>query len=99
MPNVYTLYRWISWSERKRSENLTKHGFDFTDAEEVFDAVTFTYEDDRFVYGEQRFVTLGVLEDTVVSIVHTEVDDAIRVISMRKATNHERKIYFESIAH
>jgi uncharacterized DUF497 family protein len=88
----------IAWDERKRRTNLKKHGFDFVDAEEVFQGVTYTYEDDRFSYAEQRFVTLGLLRGNVVSIVHTEEGDHIHVISMRKATKRERDIYFQSIA-
>ena len=42
------------------------------DAKRVFEGATFTYEDDRFRYDEQRFVTLGLLEGIPVSIVHTE---------------------------
>ena len=78
--------------------NLRKHGFDFVDAEEVFQGVTYTYEDDRFSYAEQRFVTLGFLRGKVTSIVHTEEGDHIHLISMRKATKRERQIYFQSIA-
>jgi hypothetical protein len=78
--------------------NLKKHGFDFVDAEEVFQGFTYTYEDDRFSYGEQRLVTLGLLRGNVISIVHTEAGDHIHVISMRKATQRERQIYFQSIA-
>lgn len=37
----------IDWDRRKRQANLKKHGFDFVDANEVFDGVTFTYEDDH----------------------------------------------------
>ena len=88
----------ITWHEVKRRTNLKRHGFDFIDAEEVFDGVTYTYEDDRLAYGEQRFVTLGLLRAIVVSIVHTEEGDHIHVISMRKATRREREIYFQSIA-
>ena len=88
----------IDWDQRKRQANLKKHGFDFVDANEIFDGVTFTYEDDRITYGEQRFVTLGSLRGIVVSIVHTEQDDHIRVISMRKATKREREIYFQTIS-
>jgi uncharacterized DUF497 family protein len=64
----------------------------------VFLGLTYTYEDDRFSYGELRFVTLGFLRGTVVSLVHTEEGDHIHVISMRKATKREREIYFQSIA-
>lgn len=88
----------ITWDEPKRRANLRKHGFDFVDAEKVFDGVTYTYEDDRLAYGEQRFVTLGLLREVVVSVVHTEDGDDIHIISLRKATKREREIYFESIA-
>ena len=77
--------------------NLKKHGFDFVDGEEVFQGVTYTYEDDRFSYAERRFVTLGFLRGKVVSTVHTEEGDHIHLISMRKATKREREIYFQSI--
>jgi len=76
-----------------------KHGLDFFDAEQVFEGVTYTYEGDRVAYAEQRFVTLGLLREIVVSIVHTEEGEHIHIISMRKATKRERTIYFESIAH
>lgn len=42
------------WDARKRQFNLVKHGLDFADAEIVFEGPTFTYEDDRYNYGEQR---------------------------------------------
>ena len=61
----------FTWSEAKRRTNLKDHGFDFIDAEEVFAGLTFTFEDDRFRYAEQRFVTLGLLHGLCVSLVHT----------------------------
>ena len=86
-----------SWSESKRQLNLQQHGLDFVDAPRVFDGSTYTYEDDRFDYSEQRFVTLGLLEELVVSIVHTETTRLIRVISFRKATKHEQTIFFKNL--
>lgn len=53
--------------------------------------------DDRRDYGEERFVTLGLLEGRVVAVVHTETADTIRVISIRKATKHEQALFFEGI--
>ena len=83
--------------ERKRRLNLARHGLDFVDAPVVFAGLTFTYEDDRFRYREQRFVTLGLLAGVPVSMVHTETAHEIRIISFRKATRGETRIYFESI--
>ena len=85
----------FTWDEAKRKTNLAKHGLDFADAEIVFSGATFTFEDDRFDYGEQRFITIGMLYGRVVVIAHTEHNDVIRVISMRKATKNEQKIYFK----
>ena len=86
-----------TWSEAKRASNLKAHGLDFVDAPRVFEGATFTFEDDRFSYGEQRFVTLGLLAGTPVSIVHTETVNEIRIISFRKATHREANIFFSEI--
>jgi uncharacterized protein len=72
----------FTWSERKRAANIKAHGLDFVDAPSVFKGFTFTFEDARFAYGEQRFETLGLLAGVPVSIVHTETDDEIRLISL-----------------
>jgi uncharacterized DUF497 family protein len=87
----------FTWSDAKRKSNLQQHGLDFVDAPGVFDGPTYTYEDDRFDYSEQRFVTLGVLQGVVVSIVHTETSRQIRIISFRKATKHEQAIFFKNL--
>jgi uncharacterized DUF497 family protein len=58
---------------------------------------TFTFEDDRFRYEEQRFMTLGFLGGATVSIVHTESEDLIHVISFRKATRHEEIILYQTL--
>ncbi|MCB8921901.1 MAG: BrnT family toxin [Ardenticatenaceae bacterium] len=86
----------ISWHEPKRQITLNKRGLDFNDAEQVFLGATFTFEDDRKDYGEQRWVTLGLLREKVVVIVHTESEDEIRVISMREADKDEQILYFSN---
>ena len=87
----------FTWDEAKRKRNLQDHGLDFVDAKRVFIGPTFTYEDDRFRYEEQRFVTLGLLKGIPVSIVHTESKDRIHIISFRKATKRETAILFENL--
>lgn len=84
-------------SERKRAINLKEHGLDFIDVPRVFEGLTFTYEDDRLAYGEQRLVTLGPLAGVPVSIAHTESDDEIRVISFRKASSREARRFFQQV--
>ena len=85
------------WSEAKRAANLKVHGLDFVDAPRVFEGLTYTFADDRFSYAEQRFVTLGLLAGVPVSVVHTETENEIRVISFRKATSRETAIFFAQI--
>lgn len=84
----------VEWSEAKRLSNLRKHNLDFVDAITVLEGAVMTFEDDRFDYTEDRFVSLGLLQDSVVVIAHTESGDEVRVISMRKATSNERRVYF-----
>jgi len=87
----------FSWNEKKRRSNFKVHGLDFVDCAQVFAGWIFTYEDARFDYHERRFVTLGMLANTCVSIVHTETVDEIHLISFRRASRNEEKIFFESI--
>jgi uncharacterized DUF497 family protein len=87
----------FAWDEAKRRANLKKHCIDFRDAEKIFRGFTITAEDTREAYGERRFLTLGLLQDQVVSATHTERGEDIRIISIRKATKHEARHYFSQI--
>ena len=73
----------FTWREPKRLINLKIHGFDFADAESVFNGSTSTVEDKRDYQGEQRFNTTGLLGVVVVVITHTETEDEIHIISRR----------------
>ncbi len=86
------------WDEKKRKATIRERGLDFADAKVVFSGTTFTFEDDRFDYGEQRFITMGLLRGRVIVIAHTERGETIRIISMRKATKHEQEIYFQNLS-
>lgn len=88
----------FTWDEAKRQANLAKHGLDFAQAESVFCGVTFSLEDDRFEYGERRFITIGKLGGTVVVLAHSEQDDLICVISERRATGNEQRLYHRAFA-
>ena len=88
----------FEWDETKRLANLRKHGIDFIDIPVVFEGDIVTVEDDRFNYGEQRFVTFGLLQGRTVAIVHTEREESTRIISARKATKYEQQTYFEQIS-
>ncbi len=88
----------FEWDEAKRLVNIRKHGIDFIDVPDVFNEDTVTVEDNRYDYGEQRFVTFGLLQGRVVAVVHTKRGDSTRIISARKATKYEQRTYFEQFS-
>lgn len=85
------------WDDAKNRKNIAKHGLSFEDAEQVFEGPCVTFEDDRFAYGEERLVTLGLLAGRLVVIAHSPRDERTRIISMRKGNRREEKIYQERL--
>jgi hypothetical protein len=84
----------FEWDEDKNRQNIVKHGFDFKDAHSIFDAPMLTRLDDRFDYGEDRYIGIGLLQARVVVIVFTlRGEDVTRIISLRKALSYERERY------
>lgn len=83
----------ITFDQAKRDETLRDRGLDFAAAREVFRGKHRTVSDDRFDYGEKRFITVGRLRGRMVVLVWTPRDRARHVISMRKANPDEQKAY------
>ncbi len=81
------------WDAAKNRSNFIKHGLRFEDAEQVFEGPCATFVDDRFDYGEERLITLGLLAGRLIVIAHTPRDDGTRIISMRKGNQREKAIY------
>ena len=87
----------FEWDEEKNQDNIRKHGLDFSDAWQVFDAPMLTALDTKEDYGEDRFIGIGFLKNFVAVVVYTEPQhETIRVISLRKALKHERE-QFEKV--
>lgn len=79
------------WDEPKRQANLAKHGVDFA-AIAGFDWLTAEiWMDERFDYGEERKVALGMIGERLYFIAYTERGTARRLISLRKANERERQ--------
>ncbi len=81
------------WDRRKNEANVKKHELDFADAYMVFESPMLVGLDDREDYGEDRWIGIGLMENRVVVIVYTELEDSIRIISFRKATTNESENY------
>lgn len=83
----------IEFDSAKRAATLEARALDMARAGEVFAGATLTVEDDRRDYGEDRFITIGFLDGTMVVLVWTPRAGAHRIISMRKANERERALY------
>ncbi len=80
----------FEWDERKRASNLYKHGLDFLDADLVF-AGDHLIEPTAPGNDEARFLAIGRIGPDYVTLIYTERGDAIRVISLRRARDGERR--------
>jgi len=88
----------FEWDEDKNRENIRKHGIDFVDAWEIFEGPILEELDLRENYGEVRWTGIGMIGNRVVVIAFTERDvEIIRIISLRKASKHERTKFEEAI--
>jgi len=86
----------FEWNQQKAEDNLKKHFVDFQDAQEVFFDVYRTGVYDDLEYGEDRYVTVGLVGPVVLPVVYSTPHDAtIRLISARKAKADEQKSYWK----
>jgi uncharacterized DUF497 family protein len=87
----------FEWNFSKAEVNFKKHGVSFHAASTVFgDPAALTFNDPHHSIGEHRFLTFGFSrENHLLAVVHTERHGKIRIISARRATAQERKIYEE----
>ena len=99
---LYCIYRGVKyeWDTLKNESNILKHALGFDKAREIFDDPNIlTFEDSRFDYGERREISIGEITLTtlnkkiIIIVVHTQREDSIRLISARKASQLERRMY------
>lgn len=83
----------IEFDPDKRDKTLLERGLDFARAGEVFAGPKFNQVDARFDYGEQRWITFGLLDDEWVIVVWTLRGENCRIISMRYANEREINQY------
>ena len=96
----------FEWDEAKNLANKRKHGISFEEASHVFFDPLHVVVEDRVLDGEQRWQALGVVKRNAGSLIlllvaHTIRDESktdgyvevVRIISARKATPEERRVY------
>lgn len=87
----------FEWDAEKAAANRIKHGISFELAAHVFyDPSRIDRYDDRENYGEERFLTIGLVGQMALIVAYTMRGDTIRIISARKADRHEQGIYWEN---
>jgi uncharacterized DUF497 family protein len=89
----------FSWGARKARDNLRKHRVSFEEASTVFyDERAIEFFDPEHSTAEERFLMLGLsgrLRIMVVSYCLRKGGSEIRIISARKATKKEEKVYIQ----
>lgn len=88
----------VTFDPAKRDLTQVHRGLDFARAGEVFAGLTATVIDERFDYGETRFITAGQLDGRLVVVVWTDRGEARHIISMRYCHAKEEKIWRRRMA-
>ncbi|MGD0631112.1 MAG: BrnT family toxin [Terracidiphilus sp.] len=85
-----------TWDPEKDALNQRKHGYSLAQGVPALeDAKKVAWFDDRFDYGEERILTIGLNQLNVLFVVSVErVEEVTRIISVRKAKKDEERIYF-----
>jgi len=82
----------FEWDPAKNAANIKKHGLSFEEAVTIFDGPVLSGSDDSA--DEPREKSFGLIGGLVVAcVIHTDRYDRIRIISARKATANERKLF------
>lgn len=87
----------FEWNEEKANENLKKHKVSFEEAKTVFnDPFSITMLDPQHSMNEHRYIDIGCSsKGHILVVVYTDRRSNIRIISCRRATKSERRIYEE----
>jgi uncharacterized DUF497 family protein len=83
----------IAFDPDKEARNIRKHGISLARAEEIDMAAAVVHEDDRFDYGETRYIAFGEIDGTLYCLIFTFRGSKVRAISLRKANRRENRRY------
>ncbi len=87
----------FDWDPEKNEINVKKHGVNFEEAETVFeDERAVTLFDEEHSTSEDRFKIIGMsrkLRELMVCYCYRNGDEITRIISARRASKNESKLY------
>jgi uncharacterized protein len=86
----------FEWDESKARDNLEKHGVTFEEAAEIF-FDPFYQKGDASAEDDQREFVIGYsVAQRLLLVVYVERGERTRIISARRATRRERRLYEEA---
>jgi hypothetical protein len=88
----------FEWDTAKAEANVRKHGVSFDEAGSAFlDPLALSGPDPDHSTGEPRYITFGMSGlGRLLTVFHTHRPGVIRIISARRVTRAERKLYEEN---
>ncbi len=87
----------FEWDPAKRTLNARRHGVDFKIAVRIFEGPVLERCDDRFDYGETRWIATGRVNAIELTVCYADPGEVRRIISARKANNHERDAFYGAL--
>jgi len=81
----------FEWDEAKSAANLLKHGIDFPCASRVFAVCKAAWL--TSYPAEPRWIIIGPVESRLFTVIYTVREGRTRIISARRARDHERRAY------
>ena len=87
----------FEWDTNKAAVNLSRHSISFDEAKTVFqDPFYIVFDDPDHSFEENRCIAIGQSgQNRLLFISYTERENAVRLISARRATRSERELYEE----
>lgn len=86
----------FEWDIEKNKANQKKHLISFEEAAEIFRYSTYEIVDNQISYGETRYIAIGSNRMmTIMTVVYTEREGKIRLISARRANKSEKRLYYD----
>ena len=89
----------FEWDDQKATANEVKHEVTFEESKTVFvNPLAVIFDDEEHSVDEHREIIIGhSSENRLLLVSFTQRENAIRIISARQATSHERKDYEENV--
>jgi uncharacterized DUF497 family protein len=93
----------FEWDEQKDEINIRKHGVPFTTAVLIFEDPNCLTFPESVKAGETRWHAIGAVQNSLLflTVVHTYTEQGagqlVRIISARRATSQERRLYAQAI--